>query len=184
MVEDGSGTQTPENDGFFRSALGGVAAPPGLRQRILAALDEEDRRRPILRKFGRRTVAFLRHPGVVVALAASLVLTLVLSPLTVQIFGLKRAAIERGAEHVQLQGRVVCYDCALDGISFAGQVACREHGHANGLQLADGVLWRFTLSHPGQEALLSPAIRGQRIAVEGNLFSSIGYIDVVSYASI
>ena len=183
MVEDESGTHTSHSDGFFRSALGGVAAPPGLRQRILAALDEEDRRRPV-RAFGRRAVAFLRHPGVVVALAASLILTLALSPLTVQIFGLKRAAIVLGAEHVQLQGRVVCYDCARGGVPFARQVACREHGHANGLQLADGVLWRFTLSHPGQEALLSPAMRGRQIAVEGNLFNSIGYIDVVSYASI
>jgi hypothetical protein len=184
MVEEGSGIQTPDGDRFFRAALGGVAAPPGLRQRILAALDEEDRRRPILRRFGRRTAAFLRHPGVVVALAASLVLALVLSPLTVQIFGLKPPGIELAAEHVQLQGRVVCYDCALDGISFAGQVACREHGHANGLQLPDGVLWRFTLSHPGQEALLSPAMRGRQIAVEGKLFRSIGYIDVASYSSI
>ena len=181
MIDDDSGSRPPDPDRLFRSVLGGVTAPPGLRPRILAALDEEDRRRAS--SLGRGLVAFVRHPGVVVALAASLVLAFVLSPLTVRIFGLQPAAYGQLAL-VQLQGKVVCYDCARENVAFEGQVACRAHGHANGLRLADGVLWRFTLNQPGQEALLSPAMRGRSIAVEGNLFRSIGYLDVTSYSSI
>ncbi len=179
MVEHGHGGGDP--DGFLRASLGGVGAPPGLRTRILAGLDEEDRRRAS--SMGRGVVRFLRHPGVVVALAASLVLTLVLSPLTVQFFGLAQPGFGQ-VEKVHLQGRIVCYDCAREEVAFAGQVACREHGHANGLQQSDGVLWRFTLGHPGQEALLSPAMRGRRVVIEGALFRSIGYLDVTSYSSI
>ena len=179
MVEHGHGGADP--DSFLRSSLGGVAAPPSLRGRILAALDEEDSRRSSSR--GRGIVRFVRHPGMVVALAASLVLTLVLSPLTGRIFGPVPPGIGQ-LEKVQLQGRIVCYDCAREGVAFAGQVACRAHGHANGLQQSDGVLWRFTLGHPGQESLLAPAMRGRQVALEGTLFRSIGYLDVISYSSI
>ncbi len=179
MVEHGHGGADP--DGFLRASLGGVGAPPSLRPRILAALDEEDSRSGS--SIGRGIVHFLRHPGVVVALAASLVLSLVLSPLTVRIFGPAPPGVGQ-MEKVQMQGRIVCYDCAREEVPFAGQVACREHGHANGLQQSDGVLWRFTLGHPGQEALLAPAMRGQQVAIEGILFRSIGYIDVASYSSI
>ncbi len=179
MVEHGHGSADP--DSFLRSSLGGVGAPPNLRRRILAALDEEDSRRGS--SIARGIVRFLRHPGVVVALAASLVLTLVLSPLTVRIFGPAPPGIGQ-LEKVQMQGRIVCYDCARAEVPFAGQVACREHGHANGLQQSDGALWRFTLGHPGQESLLAPAMRGQQVAIEGILFRSIGYLDVASYSSI
>ena len=179
MVEHGPGSADP--DSFLRSSLGGVGAPPNLRRRILAALDEEDSRRGS--SIGRGVVRFLRHPAVAVALAASLVLTLVLSPLTVRIFGPAPPGIGQ-MEKVQMQGRIVCYDCAREDVAFAGQVACRAHGHANGVQQADGALWRFTLSHPGQEALLAPAMRGRQVALEGTLYRSIGYIDVTSYTSI
>ncbi len=172
---------SPETDALLRRALGGVNAPPGLRERILGSLDEEDSRRSA--STGRGVLTFIRHPGVIVALAASLVLAFVLFPLTGRILGPDPAGLDR-VDRVHLQGVVVCYDCDLQNVRMDGQVACREHGHANGLRTTDGALWRFTLGHAGQEALLSPAMRGRRMEVQGNLFRAIGYLDVSDYSSI
>ncbi len=123
-----SETRDPQGSEEFekriKEALGGVATPPGLRERIRAALDEEDARRT-------------------------------------------------GSGG---------YDCAREGEPLDYQIKeCDWPNHTNGLQLADGGLWRFVIRDSLDDTLLARSMRGRRVRVEGNLYAAIAHLDVQSF---
>ena len=167
-------------DETLRTGLTETPAPPGLRGRILAALDEEDGRRSGVVVQGR--FRFLRHPALLSALAASFLTFLILPPIQ-QFIGITPAGIG-AVRHVHLEGRVVCYDCALAGLDLEHQVACRAHSHQSGIQTGDGRLLRFALNRSIEGALLEPGLRGRQITVEGDLYPAIGYLDITSYSTL
>ncbi|MFQ5876269.1 MAG: anti-sigma factor [Acidobacteriota bacterium] len=180
MGEERVGGESGGLDALLRSLLGRVSAPPGLRQRILAALDREERRSS--RGAARRwRFPLVRHPALLTALAASILMVLVVPPITLRLYA-PRSPAAGDVQMVHLEGRVVCYDCALHGIPIEAQIACRAHGHASGIQTADGQIWRFALNRSDAGALLDPGLRGRRIAVEGRLYRAIGYLDVTDYS--
>jgi hypothetical protein len=160
----------------IKEALGGVAAPPGLRQRIRAALDEEDAR-PARSGAPGRFGTLLRRPSFLMALAASLLAILAIS----RMGGGDRPA-GNPVRLVRAEGTVVCYDCAREGEPLEYQIReCGWPNHTNGLQLNDGGLWRFVIREPLGETLLARSMRGRRVRVEGDLYAAIAHLDVKSF---
>jgi len=173
-------TPTPELDGLLRRALAPPGAPPGLRERIQAALAVEAAQHAAAAVRRRR----LYRPALGLALAASLLIAILLPP-ALRPGGFLRPAVTAGPRHIHYQGVVVCVDCAALGEPLEVQASCRSETHGSGLRLEDGALVRFTRRTAARpEPLVDPSLRGRQIVLDGDLYETIGYLEVTSYSLI
>ncbi len=152
----------------LRERLAPHPAPPGLRDRICARLDEEQAGR----RWGAGRLIALR-PALVGGLAAIGVL-LVLAPF------LTGRILNRGEGRgtpATLRGRLVCVQCERKGAPIASQRSCRAIGHATGLKTGDGRILRF-VNNESAALLSDPALRGREVEVAGTLYRKISTLEV------
>jgi hypothetical protein len=160
-------------EGFLRALrarMPHAESPPGLEDRIRAALREEapDPAAP----------AWYARPWFVAA-AAALVLALLLVP------GLGRP-LEGGFSPVngvvQVTGaEVMVVDLACDraGMSVADQRRCAEPHHVNALKTADGRYWFISPDHKDYGRLITdPRMRGRRLVVDGDYYPGINTLRI------
>jgi hypothetical protein len=165
-------------DDLLRRSLGGVRAPETLRARIALALDAEDRRRAP--RAGGMLLRRLRHPALVAALAASLLLVVALPWARTRLLGGSLAAF-KASRHIHLVGLVICLDCARAGVPLEGQIHCREASHHNALLLPDRAIWRL-LARGASAEILQPRLRGQQVSVEGDFAPGSESLEVARFA--
>ncbi len=144
-------------------------APPELKLRIREALAERAPERPGW------SFAWLLRPGFA-ATIASLVLVLLLvgpwSPFAPVASGDGRT--RAGSLRVETTATLVDVDCDQAGLTYAQQQACRNGRHVNGLKVADNKYWHLISAQAAaRELMLDRRRRGERVRVEGELFTEI-----------
>lgn len=160
-------------DGFLRALkarLPRAEPPPGLEQRIRAALREEapDPAAP----------AWYRTPWFAAA-AAAVLLALLLVP------GLGRpldGGWSPAGGVVQVEGMevmVVDLDCDRAGMSVEYQRRCADRHHVNALKTADGRYWHISPDHKEYGKLIAdPEMRGRRLVVDGDYYPGINTLRI------
>lgn len=160
-------------EGFLRALrarLPRAETPPGLEQRIRAALREEAPDPAAL--------AWYRAPWLAAA-AAALVLALLLVP------GLGRP-LEGGWSPaggvVQVTGAevmVVDLECDRAGMAVEDQRRCGNPHHVNALKTADGRYWYISPDHEDYGRLITdPQMRGRRLVVDGDYYPGINTLRI------
>lgn len=160
-------------EGFLRALrarLPRAESPPGLEQRIRAALREEAPDPAAPAWYGRPWLA---------AAAAALVLALLLVP------GLGRPLEGRFSPVggvLQVTGAevmVVDLDCDRAGMLVQDQQRCGDPHHLNALKTTDGRYWHISPDHRDYGRLVTdPRMRGRRLVVDGDYYPGINTLRI------
>jgi hypothetical protein len=160
-------------EGFLRglrARLPRAEAPPGLEQRVRAALREEAP--------DPAATAWYRRPWLAAA-AAAVLLALLIVP------GLGRPPGGRWSPAsgvVQVSGvevMVVDLDCDRAGMSIEYQRRCTAPYHVNALKTSDGKYWYISPDHEEYGRLIGdPRMRGRRLVVDGDYYPGINTLRI------
>lgn len=155
-------------DGFLRGLkgrLGREEAPPELRDRVREALENQ--------AAPRRSPGWLRTPWLVPA-AAALLLAVLLIP---------AMPPWAGVMHVEREVTVVDIDCEGAGRTLEEQRRCTHPHHLNALKVGPDQYWNVSLQQEaGRRLVTDREMRGHRILVTGDLYTSSRTLHVTGFA--
>jgi anti-sigma factor (TIGR02949 family) len=155
-------------DGFLRGLkgrLGREEAPPELRVRVREALENQ--------AAPRRSPGWLRTPWLVPA-AAALLLAVLLIP---------AMPPWAGVMHVEREVTVVDIDCEGAGRTLEEQRLCAHPHHLNALKVGPDQYWNISLQQEaGRRLVADREMRGHRVLVTGDLYTSIRTLHVTGFA--
>jgi hypothetical protein len=150
--------------GLLKSSLQRATAPPGLESRIRTELERQWPSRSVVR--------WLASPWLAAA-AAAVLLAVLLVPST-GIPGRPRVPPSASPLQVAQDVTLVDLDCDRAGMGLAAQRRCRDPFHVNALKTDRGTYWSISAESTGfRELLLDPALRGQRLRIEGVFHPSL-----------
>ena len=150
--------------GALKGRLRRVPAPPGLDERVRAALRQETGSGGFL--------AWFRSPWLVPA-AAALLLAVLLMP-ALGGFGVSGSGSPAGVVRVDTEVVVVDLDCDRAGKTLAQQRRCEHPLHLNALKVSPGRYWSVSLDQELSRHLVADEeMRGHRLHVEGDLYTGI-----------
>ena len=105
--------------------------------------------------------------------------------LLIPVLDLYRPDLTRGIADIilgvrQVDGTIVCFECARNGAPIEKQQQCREQGHHTGILCEQTGLWHLVANESTLSLMSDPSMRGAKVVVKGRFLDDIRYIDARS----
>ncbi len=169
--------------GSCRRAVEGLTK---LREAVKSAAGEPIAPAPLVALVRNSFSPKWHRPGVIQAIAATLVLAGVLTLFVPTVRGAAATALDFLAlrldesREVLVTGKLLCRDCELEK-EYHYHAMCRLTGHHGALMTSDGRIWNLLEGTASQDLVHDSSLLGRTVEIRGRILRKAGSIEVRGY---